>query len=198
MGTYTIELRKIINGGINPFDKIEYDFYNPSCKKQFENKFIKHFYFREIGVETIERFIFNLEVTLNEIMPYYSHLYKTSIYEYNPILNYDVKEEITRNLDETSNINTVSHGTNINNQYDTPITPIANTRKTPSLIDEGSGENSATGNNQTNTIEVHNRTTKGNIGVMTTQDLIMKERQIIINIDKLILDECESLFMQVF
>ena len=198
MATYTIELRKIINGGINPFDKIEYDFYNPSYKKQFENKFINHFYFREIGVETIERFIFNLETTLNEIMPYYNHLYKTSIYEYNPILNYDVKEEITRNLDETSNINTVSHGTNINNQYDTPITPIANTRKTPSLIDEGSGENSATGNNQTNTIEVHNRSTKGNIGVMTTQDLIMKERQIIINIDKLILDECESLFMQVF
>lgn len=206
MATYTIELRKIINGGINPFDKIEYDFYNPSYKKQFENKFINHFYFREIGVETVQRFIMNLETTLNEIMPYYSHLYKTSIYEYNPILNYDVKEEITRNLDEivngTSNTSNVSHGTNINSQFDTPITPISNTRKTPSLIEEGNGESSSTGNNEvnnkTNTIEVHNRTTKGNIGVMTTQDLIMKERQIIINIDKLILDECESLFMQVF
>ena len=46
--------------------------------------------------------------------------------------------------------------------------------------------------------EVHKRNTKGNIGVMTTQDLIMKERDIIINIDKLILEELNILFMGVY
>lgn len=210
MANYTMELRTLINDYGNPFDHIEYEHYNNSYKKKFEEKFIKHFYFREIGVETIERFIHNLECKLNEIYPYYKHLYSTTTYDYDPILNYNVEEEIKRNLDEIVNgvssgkSSNVSQGTNTSIQYDTPITPIANTRKTPSFIEEGRGDNENTSsssnevNNATNTNEVHRRTTKGNIGVMTTQDLIMKERQIIINIDKLIFEECEDLFMQVF
>ena len=210
MAKYTMELRTLIKEFGNPFNYINYDFYNPSYKKKFEEKFIKHFYFREIGVESIERFTHNLESKLNEIFPYYNHLYSTTVYEYDPILNYNVEEEIKRNLDEIVNgtsigsSSNVSHGTNSNIQFDTPITPIENTRKTPSFIEEGRGDNDNRSssnseiNNSTNTNEVHKRTTKGNIGVMTTQDLIMKERQIILNIDKLIFEECEELFMQVF
>ena len=192
MAKYTIELRKIVKD-IDIFS-FDYDLYNNDLKQQFQKKFINHFYYREIGVETIGRFLINLETKINEIMPYYTELYKTSIYEYNPILNYDLTEEINRNLDTLSN-GTIS-GNNKNTQYDTPITPIEHTRKTPSFIDESTGINE--NNNKSNTVEYHKRNTRGNIGVMSTQDLIMKERQIIINIDKMIFDDCEDLFMQVF
>lgn len=194
MAKYTMELRTLINNYGNPFDYIEYELYNPNIKDKFEDKFIKHFYFREIGVETIERFVHNLECKLNEIHPYYKHLYDTTIYDYDPILNYDLNEEIKRNVDEE--LQGVSHGTNSTTDYDTPITPIANTRKTPSNIIEGKGDSEI--NNKSNKVELHNRRTYGNIGVMSTQDLIMKERNIILNIDKLIFEECEDLFMQVF
>ena len=58
------------------------------------------------------------------------------------------------------------------------------------------GRSLPTTNNKTN--EVNRRNTRGNIGVMSSQELIEKERKLILDIDRLILDELEVLFMQVF
>lgn len=208
MANYTIELRKILSSR-DIFKAINYDFYEEVYKPIFEEKFIKRFYFREIGVETIERFLINLETTLNEIMPYYKHLYSTTTYKYDPILNYDVTETITREVigasESDNNINQSSTQNEGVRNYDTPIIKVKdanNYKKSPSFITDSEGSNTVNGssnrreNNKSN--EINNRTTKGNIGVMTTQDLIKKEREIIINIDKMILDELEVLFMQVF
>lgn len=208
MANYTIELRKILSSR-DIFKSINYDFYEEAYKPIFEEKFIKRFYFREIGVETIERFIINLETTLNEIMPYYKHLYTTTTYKYDPILNYDVTETITREIigasESDNNINQTSSQNEGIRNYDTPIIKVKdpnNYKKSPSFITDSEGNNllkansNKRENNKTN--EINKRTTRGNIGVMTTQDLIKKEREIIINIDKMILDELEILFMQVF
>lgn len=197
MANYTIELYKIVRSNIDIFPK-EYNFYNEENKKAFEEKFIRHFFFREIGFETVERFKFHLETKLNEIYPYYSHLYKTSIYDYNPILNYDVDEEITREVEGTSSMNASSRGSGNNKQFDTPITKNNNYKNSPSFINDISDSSEQQGNSNNSQLETNKRRTKGNIGVMTTQDLIMKERQIIINIDKLIIEECEDLFMQIY
>lgn len=208
MANYTIELRKILSSR-DIFKSINYDFYEEAYRPIFEEKFIKRFYFREIGVETIERFLINLETTLNEIMPYYKHLYTTTTYKYNPILNYDVTETITREIvGATESDNSINQSSSQNEgvrNYDTPIIKVKdsnNYKKSPSFITDSEGNNllkansNKRENNKSN--EINNRTTRGNIGVMTTQDLIKKEREIIINIDKMILDDLEVLFMQVF
>lgn len=208
MANYTIELRKILSSR-DIFKSINYDFYEDDYRPIFEEKFIKRFYFREIGVETIERFLINLETTLNEIMPYYKHLYLTTTYKYDPILNYDVTETITREIvgasESDNSINQSSSQNEGVRNYDTPIIKVKdpnNYKKSPSFITDSEGNNllkansNKRENNKSN--EINNRTTRGNIGVMTTQDLIKKEREIIINIDKLILDDLEILFMQVF
>lgn len=208
MANYTIELREILRSK-DIFKAINYNLYENSYKPIFEEKFIKRFYFREIGVETIQRFIINLETTLNEIMPYYEHLYQTTTYKYDPILNYDVTETITREIvGELESNNRAEQSTNQNEgirSYDTPIIKVKdenNYKKSPSFITDTQSNNTLNGssnrreNNKTN--EVNKRNTKGNIGTMTTQDLIKKEREIIINIDKMILDDLEVLFMQVF
>lgn len=208
MATYTLELRTILKDK-DIFKAIDYDLYNNEYKPIFEEKFIKRFYFREIGVETITRFLVNLETTLSEIMPYYTQLYRTTRFEYNPLLNYDLEETITREIiGEVEGTN--SHGQTINinddvRNYDTPIiksNDLNSFKKSPSFITNSENTNNIEGNsnklenNKTN--EDYKRTTKGNIGVMSTQDLIEKERKLIINIDKMILDELEILFMQVF
>lgn len=208
MASYTIELREILRSK-DIFKSINYNLYNNDYKPVFEEKFIKRFYFREIGVETITRFLINLETSLNEIMPYYEHLYKTTTYIYDPILNYDVTETITKELIGMSNgEKTVSHENNLNSSnrlYDTPIIKSSDKeyyKKSPSMINDTNDLNNSSGSSQNKNTnksnETNKRNTKGNIGTMTTQDLIMKERQIIINIDKLILDDLENLFMQVF
>lgn len=209
MANYTIELRKIIESKINIFD-FDYPFYNENEKEYFQDRFIKHFYFREIGSETVARFKHYLEDKLHEIAPFYKHLYETTIYNYDPILNYSVEEQIQRSLNELNNgyVNSNMKSTNTSNnsssQFDTPITPIANTRKTPSFIEEDINDNTSIGSGSeertstNNLTENNSRTMKGNIGVMATQDLIMKEREIIININKMIFEECEDLFMQIY
>lgn len=197
MANYTIELYKIIKSGVNIFPN-NYNFYSEEHKKEFEEKFIKHFFFREIGFETIERFKFSLETMLNEIYPYYQHLYNTTIYEYNPILNYDVDEEITREVNAKGNVTNKSTVNGNNSQFDTPITKNNNYKNSPSFINDNNENANMQGNSTSNQNEVNKRKTKGNIGVMTTQDLIMKEREIIINIDKMILEELDILFMQIY
>ena len=193
MGKYTLTLQEILSNNVNIFD-FNYSFYSEEHKEQFEAKFINHFYFDEIGAETVARFKHNLKTMLNEIMPYYNHLYKTSIYEYNPILNYDLQEVITRDVsNEQEEEGTI---TDSNKNYDTPVNFNGNYKNSPSHINDNENTNNISRKGLVS--EMHKRNTKGNIGVMTTQDLIMKERDIIINIDKLILEELNILFMGVF
>ena len=193
MGKYTLTIQEILSNNVNIFD-FDYSFYNESYKKGFEKKFVDRFLFDEIGAETVARFKHNLRTMLNEIMPYYTHLYETTIYEYNPILNYDVQEVIIRDVsNEQEEEGTI---TDSNKNYDTPINFNGNYKNSPSNINDNENINNISRKGLVS--EVHKRNTTGNIGVMTTQDLIMKERDIIINIDKLILEELNILFMGVY
>ena len=194
MGKYTLTLQEIISNNVNIFD-FNYSFYSEEHKEQFEAKFINHFYFDEIGSETVARFKHNLRTMLNEIMPYYTHLYETTIYEYNPILNYDLQEEIVRDMSNEEEQEGNSKDSNKN--YDTPVNfNSSDYKNSPSFISDNENLNNISRKGLTS--EIQKRITKGNIGVMTTQDLIMKERDIIINIDKLILEELNILFMGVY
>ena len=193
MGKYTLTIQEILSNNVNIFD-FDYSFYNESYKKGFEKKFLDRFLFDEIGAETVARFKHNLRTMLNEIMPYYTHLYETTIYEYNPILNYDLQEVIIRDVsNEQEEEGTI---TDSNKNYDTPINFNGNYKNSPSNINDNENTNNISRKGLVS--EVHKRNTTGNIGVMTSQDLIMKERDIIINIDKLILDELNILFMGVY
>ena len=192
MGKYTLTIQEIISNNVNIFD-FDYSFYNESYKKGFEKKFLDRFLFDEIGAETVARFKHNLRTMLNEIMPYYTHLYETTIYDYNPILNYDLQEVIIRDVsNEQEEEGTI---TDSNKNYDTPINFNGNYKNSPSNINDNENTNNISRKGLIS--EVHKRNTTGNIGVMTSQDLIMKERDIIINIDKLILEELNILFMGV-
>ena len=193
MGKYTLTIQEILSNNVNIFD-FDYSFYNESYKKGFEKKFLDRFLFDEIGAETVARFKHNLRTTLNEIMPYYTHLYETTIYEYNPILNYDLQEVIIRDVSNEQEEEGTT--TDSNKNYDTPINFNGNYKNSPSNINDNENTNNISRRGLVS--EVHKRNTKGNIGVMTTQDLIMKERDIIINIDKLILEELNILFMGVY
>lgn len=49
-----------------------------------EKKILYHYYMREIGQETEEAFIFYLNRTLNEEMPYFNKLYESELLEFDP------------------------------------------------------------------------------------------------------------------
>lgn len=197
MAQYTLELREIVKNK-DIFKSINYDLYNNDYKPIFEEKFIKRYYFREIGCETVGRFLIYLESTLNEIMPYYTQLYKTTTFIYDPLLNYDLTEEITREIIGENSTSSTTTNNGETRSYDTPITRNDVYKKSPSFINDTNDRTGYNGNANNKTNEVNRRNTKGNIGVMSSQDLIKKERDLILNIDMMILDELENLFMQVF
>lgn len=60
-----------------------------------ETKILRHYYTREIGLETVGLWRMKLETRLNEIMPYFNQLYKSELLEFNPF--YDVELGTTRN-----------------------------------------------------------------------------------------------------
>ena len=100
MAKYTVELRKIVESGIPIFD-FAYPFYDESKRKEFEERFIKHFYFREIGCEAVERFKWFLEDKMNVVFPYYNELFKSASIEYDVLDNYKLTETYTRNVENT-------------------------------------------------------------------------------------------------
>ena len=197
MAQYTLELRTILKSR-DIFKSIEYNLYNNELKPIFEEKFIKRFYFREIGVETVSRFLINLEQTLNEIMPYYKQLYDTTLLKYDILNNSEVIEEITREIKKDGKSLILGSNTSKGTSFDTPITSTNSYRSRPSFINEGVDNIDTKNQSEGNTTENFTRKFKNNQSNVSKQDLILKQRELIVNIDKMILDDLEILFMQVF
>ena len=60
------------------YEKRSEEKYIPSyipTREQLNKKILDYYKYREIGFETVGRFLTELEVALNEIMPYYNQLY---------------------------------------------------------------------------------------------------------------------------
>lgn len=97
MAKYTIELRDVVKH-TNIFD-FSYPFYDENKRAEFEEKFIKHFYFREIGTSSIDRFKYFLQDKFNTVFPYYNKLFEATEIEYSVLKNYDLTETFTRTVD---------------------------------------------------------------------------------------------------
>lgn len=211
MAKYTIELGTIHKRGQKIFS-FDYPFYDNDLKEQFENKFIKHYFFDEIGQETIGRFKLMLQSRMYDIMPRYIQLYQTELEakKINFLLNKDLKETFIRDLNTTTN----STGNNTNN-----ISGNDNTSFKESNLNNGNAYlnndslttiNSNSNNYDNKTVNNSNMTgngtqkesttliSQGNIGTTSSAELLDKWRASIINIDMMIIEECKNLFMEVF
>lgn len=210
MSSYTLELRHI-HQTFKVFN-FDYDFYTDSdiIKSKFEEKFIDEYYFHEIGHETVARFQHRLRTRLNKIMPYYKQLYDTEIAakDINFLLNKDLTETFERVVTgESSSINdlTVSDQGETNNKesniengnasLELENGSLTNVSKT-SLSNNTNSNNTSRDN--TNQNEITTLKSQGNIGITSSAELLEKWRSVIINIDQMIIDACDDLFMQVY
>lgn len=108
MSKYTTELRHILKAGINIFD-FDYQFFNDEEKEKLEKEFINHFYFDEIGQETVERFKIMLKDKFTIELPYYAEMVKIDKMEYDILNNYDLKETFTRTSNGENSANSSSN-----------------------------------------------------------------------------------------
>lgn len=87
-------------------------------REELNKKLLNHYKYREIGFETPGRFIDELEITMNEIMPYYNEMYKTieimADLE-NPFDNVDVTETFEQTRSDTSETEGTTSNSNTSN-----------------------------------------------------------------------------------
>lgn len=115
MAVYTMTLQEILENNVDIFN-FDYPIFEEEYRKVLERKIINHYYFYEIGCETVSRFIFNLNEKMNLIMPFYNKLYMSQGLEQRIMDNYDVTETYERIISNTNNstVNNTNNST-VNN-----------------------------------------------------------------------------------
>ena len=203
MATYTIDLYTLLQDkNFKVFD-FDYDFYSVEAKEGFEEKFINRYMFDEIGFETVMRFKHFLKEKLNRIAPYYKQLYETELRcmkdDIDFMLNKDLREKETIKGTNSSNskTNASSNSTSKESSLDNgnatldlqdSITNISNS------IGSGITNNDVTGEND----QIRELLSQGNIGITSSAELLKQWRQVLINIDEMIIEECRDLFMMIY
>ena len=226
MSNYTIELRFLENPPLTKLFDFEYDYYMKGLvsdevyeqkKKEFENKFLEFYYFDEIGYKAPDRFKQRLKNYLDMGFKKWQERYKTELeverQNINFLLNKDLIEERITEGNATGNSTTTSSNTTNSNSSsnskntvnDTPDTRFTSTENFATSIttDETSSNSTNTGNGETTNTSNQNSnvnerfTSKGNIGVTSSAELLEKWREVIIDIDNEIIDGAEKYFMQI-
>lgn len=106
----------------------EYPIYDESKRRELNDKFIRHYWMREIGCETVGHFCLWCSNTFNEIMPYYNKMYETELLNVEHLLGIKRHKvvDMLRDFDESSSGNgsadtsTSSTGKSTNKFSDTP------------------------------------------------------------------------------
>ena len=120
----------------------DYPIFDENYRATLETKILKHYYFREIGLETAALFKHFLRTRMGEIMPYYNQLYRSETLEFNPLYDFTYTRDFTRDNREAKeatrvDANTRTDNTQVNTTTDSTRTDNTNTANTGNIVDEG-------------------------------------------------------------
>ena len=167
-----------------------------------------HYYTREIGLETVGLWKLKLNTKMNEIMPYFNQMYKTSGENVDFLRDADYFREHRGSDDGKSSENAGSVGKNESTGRhtfsDTPQGSLKNveneTYLTNASKDTVSGNNSVDSrrsSDYSNTDEYLDHV-YGKMPGKTYASMIKEFRAILINIDMMIIEELSDLFIKLW
>lgn len=203
-----MKIPEIIEKSRNKIFDFDFPIFDEDYRSVLETKIIKHYYLKEIGMETVGVWKHFLDMKMNEIMPYYNQLYKSALLDFNPF--YDV--DITKDHIGTGSGNTETDGTrkdttgrNHWNYYsDTPQGSVGRlddlTYLTNATHDTDSENlNSVTSNKgkMTSTDQYLDHI-KGKQGVASYSKMLQEFRDTFLNIDKMVIDALGDLFFNLW
>lgn len=220
MAKYTITIKTLIDNNFD-FQMNNYPIFDENYRETLNNNILYHYYENEIGFETAPLFRFYLNQKLNEIMPYYNELYKVQkkLIDDNLLLNnVNITESLqgsnTNNTTTTGNSTSQStnNGTSNNKNLfqDTPQGQISNTDinnqtwATNLTLDSNTSNNTindTSSNSGTANVQGTNnyiKTIIGNNGGKFNIDILNDIKNNLMNIDLMIINDLNELFMQIF
>ena len=100
-----------------PFKRIglgDYPIFNEEYRKILNTKICTHYYFSEIGLETVQQFTHRMRAKMWEIMPYFNQLYKDqfSLYENDPTKEWESHKTGTSSGEGSGSSSKTTSGTN--------------------------------------------------------------------------------------
>ena len=168
-------------------------------------KILKHYYTREIGMETAGLWMLWMNRRMEEIMPYYNQLYRSAQLEFNPFHDVDYYREGNRQNDGTSETSGSSTNTQDNVTRDlyseTPQGALNGVESETYLTDarkvmqDNEANNTYNDNNTTNTTEDYLEHVYGKMGTVNYSKMLNEYRTTLLNIDMQIIEEFSDLFM---
>ena len=204
MAKYTITIKSLIDNNFD-FKMNSYPIFDENYRNTLNQNILYHYYENEIGFETASLFRFYLNQKLNEIMPYYNELYKVQkkIIDENLLLNnVNLTERLTGS--NTTNTNSTSQSSNKGKNLfqDTPQGEISNTE----IDDQKWATNLTLNNNSINDTSnatgsgtnEYLKTIVGNNGGKFNIDVLNDIKNNLMNIDLMIINELNDLFMGIF
>lgn len=195
MAKYTITIKTLLKNNFN-FGLQNYPIFDENYRKTLNDNILNFYYENEIGFETAELFKFYLNNKMALIMPYYNNLYNAQKEVLNNLLsNVNLTEQLKRDVSNDSTSN--SNSTNKSVFQDTPQGELVNqninnfkyaTNMNLNGINDTSKVNG-------NTNETYIKTIIGNNGSKYNIDLLNDVKNNLMNIDMLIINELNDLFM---
>ena len=180
----------------------------PDYRPILNGKIFDHFMNREIGSESIGIFHLAMRRKMNEIMPFYNQYYLSTQILIEPIRTTDLSTENSmtdvqvsdQTSDSTSSSEVAAHARSVNS--DTPQTMLSGNEDYASGAVDTNSQNATSGLGN----QVSNGTTTDTANGTTTivgyqgaaSDLLMRYRDSFINVDMMVINELEELFMGVF
>jgi hypothetical protein len=195
---YTTQLRSIVESGIDVFD-FDYPIFDESYKPILEKKIIDTYYFREIGFETFAQFKHFLRTKLSIIMPFYNDRYLAlNVFKtYDPYINKDLTTTENRTVNSESTGSSEGSATNRDIFSDTPQAKLQDLDYATNLSD-GETSSTSTGTSNGNSTEDYVQTITGFDGMKYASEVYEGVIQTIENLDLLIINELNELFMSVY
>lgn len=202
MSKYTISIKNLIDNDFD-FGLTDYPIFNESYRSILNQKILNHYYENEIGFETPNLFKFYLNNKLNEIMPYYNKLYEAQETALTKLFtNVDLTEESERQNESSANTSSSSTSKNKNLFQDTPQGRIdfqdLEDQKWATNYTLNNGDIDDTSETTGNNNENYTRHIYGNNGNKYNIDILNNIKSTLMNIDLLIINELNDLFMQIF
>lgn len=128
----------VINAALPKVFNFDFPIFDETYRPILEKKILKHYYTREIGLETVGLWKLFLDTKLNEIMPYYNQLYKSELISFNPLYDVDLtRDHQLKRLEDIKETGTQESDTNRNGTLDTTTNKTGTTHDTSLTTDHG-------------------------------------------------------------
>ena len=195
----------VINAAWDKIFTTNVTFFDANYKPVICKKILKHYYLREIGAETVGLWLLWMNERLENIMPYYNQLYASEQIEFDPMTDvYETREyeRGTTGEEGSTGANSVVTGTTNWDLYsETPQGAVTNIENQTYLTDA----RKVTNNDQsasdyensraTTSNEVYSESVTGKRGSGSFSSLLNEYRDTFLNIDNMVIEEFQDLFM---